>query len=200
MGVRGIAGALGGAFALALAASTSSIAEPSANVDRDGTVTIAGHKLRCENVRSKLDARLPNLGIAVPARSLLVMNPALLAKETKTVRLFVFHHECGHHHVGASETKADCWAVERGVREGWLSKPGLGEICKSFGDTPETATHPSSFKRCVSLQRCFASVQKAIDSPPSTQEAKAQPVSSRASARPPALSAGPTLVRAGTLP
>src|SRR5690242_12927660 len=92
------------------------------SLQADGKLQIAGRTLQCGRVRNVLDARLPNLGISVPATRLLVINPLLLARQPEAVRLFVFHHECGHHHVGASELEADCWAVRRGVEEGWLHK------------------------------------------------------------------------------
>ena len=84
------------------------------SLQRDGAVTIAGRVLRCGSVRNVLDPRLPNLGVAAPG--VLVLNPGLLNRQSEIVRLFVFHHECGHHHVGASELKADCWAVTEGVK------------------------------------------------------------------------------------
>jgi hypothetical protein len=120
----------------------------------DGTVLIAGRSLRCGSARNVIDANLPNLGLAAPG--VLVMNPRLLARWPAIVRLFVFHHECGHHHVGGSEIGADCWAVKEGVRQGWLDRPGLDQICRSFGNGPATATHPSGARRCASLQRCYA--------------------------------------------
>jgi hypothetical protein len=101
-----------------------------------------------------LDPRLPNLGVAAPG--VLVLNPGLLSRHSETVRLFVFHHECGHHHVGASELKADCWAVSEGVKQGWLDRGGLAEACRSFGNAPATSTHPSGARRCANLDRCFA--------------------------------------------
>ncbi|MFX8668596.1 hypothetical protein ABTM51_20785, partial [Acinetobacter baumannii] len=79
----------------------------------------AGRKVSCgRNIRTILDPQLPNLGIAT--RNLLVMNPRLLQRQPENVRLFVFHHECGHHHVGGDELGADCWAVRQGVASGWL--------------------------------------------------------------------------------
>jgi len=81
---------------------------------------------------------------------------ALVARQPGPVGLFVYYHECGHHHVGASELGADCWAVRRGVREGWLDSAGLQQICTSFGNAPATATHPSGARRCSNLNRCFA--------------------------------------------
>jgi hypothetical protein len=158
-----------------------SAASPAARNVSDGTIEIAGRQLRCGRVRNVLDARLPNLGISIPDRGILVINPLLLERYSEGVRLFVFHHECGHHHVGGDELKADCWAVGRGVREGWLDKEGLREVCRSFGNAPQTPTHPSAASRCRNLERCFASV---------AAEAKAAGPT-------PALRSGPTLVRSG---
>ena len=124
--------------------------QPAARWDR----TIAGRVLRCGSVRNVLDPRLPNLGVAAPG--VLVLDPGLLSRHSETVRLFVFHHECGHHHVGASELKADCWAVSEGVKQGWLDRGGLAEACRSFGNAPATSTHPSGARRCANLDRCFA--------------------------------------------
>ncbi len=156
---------------------------PAIGLQRDGSITIAGRSLRCGAVRNVLDPRLPNLGYAVPGR-LVIFNPRLLNRHSDTVQLFVFHHECGHHHVGGSETAADCWATKQGVREGWLDSKGIDQVCRSFGNMPATPTHPSSASRCVALQRCFADVTAARP----TVAANPQPPA-------PKLVSGPTLVR-----
>jgi hypothetical protein len=121
----------------------------------DGSIQMEARNLRCGGVRSALDPRLPNLGISVPSARLLVINPTLVARQPGTVRLFVFYHECAHQHVGASELNADCWAVRRGVKDGWLNRAGLAQICASFGNAPQTPTHPSAARRCSNLDRCF---------------------------------------------
>ena len=90
------------------------------SLQKDGAVSVAGRSLRCPNTWAVLNWRLPNLGLA--ARGVVVLSPRLLNQQSDTVRLFVFHHECGHHHVGGSETGADCWAVKQGVRQGWLDR------------------------------------------------------------------------------
>lgn len=125
----------------------------------DGSLEIDGTRIRCESVRTRLDRRLPNLGAAEIGNRLLMLNPVLLGRERPTVQRFVFAHECGHHRVGASELGADCWAVEKGVAEGWLDRTGLGDICRSFRGAPETATHPSARRRCAHLERCFADAE-----------------------------------------
>ena len=128
-----------------------------------------------------MDRRLPSEGAAAPG--VLILNPRMLNEQPATVRLFVFHHECGHHHVGDSELKADCWAVERGVRDGWLDQRGLKEVCDSFEDAPETSSHPSGRRRCRNLDQCFATALAAL--PPRTPHRHA------ASSQPPGLGGGP---------
>jgi hypothetical protein len=170
------------------ASSTSAI-----SVRNDGSLEIAGRKVACGSVRSALDPRLGNLGISVPDRRLLVINPVRLARETETVRLFVFYHECGHHHVGGSELQADCWAVGRGVREGWLDRSGLGQVCKSFGNAPETRTHPAAVRRCGNLDRCFLEA----NARPENDPLRGDKLRARHTAPVPQLVSGPTLIRRG---
>jgi len=166
------------------------------SLQADGSIQIAGRTLRCGRVRNVLDARLPNLGVSVPDTRLLVVNPFLLARQPETVRLFVFHHECGHHRVGASELKADCWAVRRGVQEGWLTKAGLIQVCNSFRDAPATPTHPSGAQRCGNLDRCFAAAD--VERAAAKQES-ARIETAAASSSAPRLVSGPRLVREGIL-
>jgi hypothetical protein len=172
----------------------SARASPPVTLQADGSLQIDGRTLRCGNVRNALDRRLPNLGVSVPATRLLIVNPTLLARESKTVRVFVFNHECGHHHVGASELRADCWAVQRGVEEGWLDKVGLAQVCGSFGDAPATPTHPSGARRCSNLDRCFAVAEAEKIAAARSHQRTASGAEER-----PKLVSGPRLVRDGTL-
>ena len=158
----------------------------------DGALQIDGRTLRCGNARSKLDARLPNLGMSMPDARLLVFNPTLLARQTGMVRLFVFHHECGHQHVGASEIGAHCWAVRRGVSDGWLKEKGLAQICRSFGNAPASSTHLAAAARCANLDRCFAVATESV-----AQQKRL--AAARSAAHAPQLVSGPTLIRTGTV-
>jgi hypothetical protein len=152
------------------------------------SVQLAGRTVHCKNARVVTDRGLPSEGAEAPG--VIILNPDMLNEQPVIVRLFVFHHECGHHNVGESELEADCWAVGQGVREGWLDAKGLGQVCQSFEDAPETSTHPSGRRRCRNLDRCFSSAT-------ASQRSKA-PVSTTTSA-PPRLLSGPTLVSIGTL-
>lgn len=183
--------------ALALLTGFTSLALHAATpvaLQKDGAVAMAGRSLRCPNTRAILDSRLPNLGIA--ARGVVVFNPRLLNRHTDTVRLFVFHHECGHHHVGGSETGADCWAAKQGVRDGWLKDQGIAEVCGSFGNAPPTPTHPSGASRCASLRLCFARATAAHAR--KTKMLVAGTTNASQVPATPELLSGPTLVHDGT--
>ncbi len=121
------------------------------------SVTLAGRKMNCGKADIMIDRELPSEGGA--GETVLILNPNMLNQQPPTVRLFVFTHECGHITVGDSELDADCYAVNRGVKDGWLNRKGLREVCDSFEGAPETDTHPSAKRRCVNLDRCFAKAE-----------------------------------------
>jgi hypothetical protein len=164
---------------------------PRIGLKADGTLSIAGRSLRCRGVRTVLDPRLRNLGIAAPG--VLVLNPGLLDRYSDAVRLFVFHHECGHHHVGGNELKADCWAVGEGVRHGWLDREALTQVCRSFGNAPATPTHPAATRRCANLEQCFAAAGTKLAGRPRHSKPDA------AANATPKLVSGPTLLHNGTV-
>jgi hypothetical protein len=138
-------------LAAAVPTSTSADAEEKL-VGR--SVTLAGRKVACGKADIYVDRDLPSEGGA--GDTILILNPDMMNQQPPTVRLFVFSHECGHLSVGDSELDADCYAVNRGVREHWLDRKGLDQVCDSFEGVPETDTHPSAKRRCAALDRCFA--------------------------------------------
>jgi hypothetical protein len=166
-----------------------------AKLEQDGKLKMAGRSLRCGNARNVLDVRLPSEGAAAPG--VLIINPRLIARMPNTVRLFVFYHECGHHRVGASELRADSWAVERGVAEGWLNEAGLKQVCRSFGNAPATPTHPSARSRCQNLERVYArAVARKLPLPKRKPAAQ----TARSTGNPaPALVSGPQLIGTGNV-
>jgi hypothetical protein len=116
-----------------------------------GELVIAGRRLRC--------GATPTLirdfeGLA-QSSSLIVINLRELNALPKVVRWLVYYHECGHIHVGASETAADCWAVRQGRAEGWLTEKGLMEACEIFNRVGHGQAHPAPQERCDMLRQCF---------------------------------------------
>jgi hypothetical protein len=185
--------------ALALAGGLATCGEATAQAQRSqrgGSIELAGRQVNCSNVRTRFDEGLPNLGAAAPDERLMVLNPRLLGRYTKPVQLFVFHHECGHHRVGASELRADCWAVGEGVRNGWLDRNGLTQVCRSFANAPETETHPSGRRRCANIDRCFKTAEADVARDQTKRQREAEAKAIRTS---PKLVSGPRLVRSSVL-
>jgi hypothetical protein len=183
------------ALALVTVGSSGGLSASPMSVKRDGSLEIGANNVSCGPIRIMLPRRLPDMGIAGPG--FIALNPRLLSSYPEIVRLFVFYHECGHHHVGGDELGADCWAVGHGVREGWLDRDGLGQVCQVFGNDPQTASHPSGRRRCKNLDRCFASALNELPKPqqgPANEKASA---TARAGDGTPRLLSPPTLVRTG---
>jgi len=187
------AGAIAAVVGFAMTAHAAPVSSSVARLEQDGTLKLAGRSLRCGNARNVLDAQLPSEGAAAPG--VLVINPRLISRMPETVRLFVFYHECGHHRVGGSELRADSWAVERGVAEGWLTEAGLQQVCRSFGNMPATPTHPSARSRCRNLDRTYARAV-AAKLPLPTRKPSTQEVGSVATPAPTLIS-GPKLIGTG---
>ena len=179
-----------------LVATTPSRAQQSES--RKASFSISGREVSCEHVRVLFDRRLPSEGAA--ARGLLILNPRMLDSLPAPVRLFVFHHECGHHHVGGSELKADCWAVRRGVDDGWLDGNAVKAVCASFHGAPATPTHPSGARRCHNVDQCFASAVAARDRRQSVAAAAKKTLPEPQLVSPPALISNGTVSYSGSAP
>lgn len=119
-----------------------------------GRLKVEGRAMRCGGAPTLMSRTFWDYGGS--HRGMIILNPDKLETLAPAVRLFVYAHECGHHIFGASEIKADCYAVQRGRREGWLTQEGLAEICHFFRDHPGDWVHPPGPQRCAYMTRCFA--------------------------------------------
>ena len=117
------------------------------------SATLGGRKVQCNDAQIIVDYTLPSEGAADDES--VILNPDMLNDQPETVRIFVFKHECGHLTVGGSELAADCFAVHQGVREQWLDRNGLDQVCASLDGEPESDTHPSAERRCRNLDKCY---------------------------------------------
>ena len=73
----------------------------------------------------------------------------------RQVQWLIYYHECGHILYGPSETSADCYAVRRARREGWLNDQALNDICAVFNIAGHGPVHPDPQARCDQLRQCF---------------------------------------------
>ena len=160
-----ILGAMAMLAAYLSAAAVTTAAEPPSvdeyakavggQIVRDGHLMIDNVPVRCGHRPTVLDARLNDYGAAFPG--FLILNPRLLARVETPVKLWVHAHECGHQYRGPDEVKADCFAVQRGRRYGWLDTDGLDKICKFIRPANGSMMHLSGSQRCAVMRQCFKS-------------------------------------------
>jgi hypothetical protein len=86
----------------------------------------------------------------------IILNPERFQTLPLAVKRFAYAHECGHQFVGYSETGADCYAVKRGLKDGWLDAGTLEEICAFFSKSKGGAFHLPGPQRCAFIRACYA--------------------------------------------
>lgn len=119
-----------------------------------GEFVLDGIKLYCGRRPTVIDNNLDDYGAAYPG--FLIMNMRLLARVSTPVKLWIYSHECGHQFRGPDEETADCFAVQRGRRLGWLSPGGVEEICAFISPAKGDAMHFSGSHRCEYMRQCFS--------------------------------------------
>lgn len=125
-----------------------------AHVLPPGELKLDGRQQVCGQRPVVIDSQLDDYGAAYPG--FLILNPRLLAKVSTPVKLWIFAHECGHQFRGPDEETADCFAVQRGRRQGWLDEAGLEEICAFISPSKGDSMHFAGSHRCEYMRKCFA--------------------------------------------
>ncbi|HKA99990.1 MAG TPA: hypothetical protein VKD02_04415 [Methyloceanibacter sp.] len=116
-----------------------------------GRLVVAGRKLSCGKTATLLrDFE----GFAVSS-TVIMLNMEALKDLPRQVQWLIYYHECGHVLFGPSESAADCYAVRRARREGWLGSTALEEICAVFNIAGHGPLHPDPEQRCNQLRQCF---------------------------------------------
>ena len=120
-----------------------------------GELTIDGRKVICGRRPTVLNNKLDDYGSAYPG--FVILNPKAMATIKSTaVKLWIHAHECGHQFRGPDEETADCFAVQRGRREGWLTPQGLEEVCTFMSSAKASNMHLAGTKRCEVMKACYA--------------------------------------------
>ena len=120
----------------------------------EGKMTLNGHPVQCGTRPTVIDAKLDSWGGSFPGY--LILNPTRLEGLATPVKFYVYYHECGHQFVGRSETGADCWSVQRGVRYGWLDAKGMNQVCDFISTLKGDGVHPPGPERCELMRQCYA--------------------------------------------
>lgn len=113
-----------------------------------------GQKLLCGQRPTVLDNNLDDYGAAYPG--FLILNPKLLKRVSTPVKMWIYAHECGHQFRGPDEETADCFAVQRGRRQKWLTLEGLEEVCRFISPAKGDSMHFSGSHRCEAMRKCYA--------------------------------------------
>jgi len=119
-----------------------------------GELKLDGYHLVCGQRPTVLDNNLDDYGAAYPG--FLILNPKLLARVSLPVKLWIHAHECGHQFRGPDEETADCFAVQRGRRQRWLTPDGLEEVCRFISPAKGDSMHFSGSHRCEAMRACYA--------------------------------------------
>lgn len=153
------------ATALALTAMVpSALAQPTpeeyvehvgggARIVPSGELTINGKRMLCGTRPTVLDPHLDDYGAAYPG--FLILNPEKLSTVPPVVAMWIFSHECGHQFRGPDEATADCFGVQRGRRQGWLTPMGLEEICTFISPARGDSMHFAGPYRCALMRKCY---------------------------------------------
>ena len=129
---------------------------PRAKLVPKGKLVISGKRQYCGKRPTVMEPKFDSWGGAYPG--FVILNPNRLKGLPKPVKLYVYAHECGHQFVGRDEEAADCFAVKRGRRYGWLNAQGMAKICSFITKLKGDGVHAAGNERCEKMQVCFKAV------------------------------------------
>lgn len=118
-----------------------------------GQLKLDGQPMVCGQRPTVIDPQLDDYGAAYPG--FLILNPKLMSRISTPVKMWIYSHECGHQFRGPDEETADCFAVQRGRRQQWLTPEGLDEICKFITPAKGDTMHFAGSHRCEYMRRCY---------------------------------------------
>ncbi len=119
-----------------------------------GELVLDGRKVSCGRRPTVLHNRLDDYGAAY--QGFIILNPKRLEKVSTAVKLWTYAHECGHQFRGPDEEVADCFAVQQGRRQGWLTAQGLEQVCRFIARAKASSAHFAGPKRCRAMRVCYA--------------------------------------------
>ncbi len=142
-----VAGGIPTAEEYVAAVGNGAVLVPAGELAIDGRVVSCGHR------PTVIDSNLDDYAAAYPG--FLILNSRLMAPLKTTVKLWIYSHECGHQFRGPDEPTADCFAVQRGRRTGWLTPAGIEDICAFIHPAEGDSTHWSGPYRCDLMRKCY---------------------------------------------
>ncbi|WP_380779681.1 hypothetical protein [Sphingomonas sp. R86520] len=117
-----------------------------------GALLLAGYRATCGPVDTMIQ---PIDDIAAAYKGRIILHPRVLDLP-RAQQLFWYTHECAHQIFGPGEAAADCWAIQQGKLQGWLSREELDKLNTSIQQFPGDASHASGPARIASMEKCFS--------------------------------------------
>jgi hypothetical protein len=119
-----------------------------------GALAYDGQNFTCGRFPTILNAKLDDYGAAF--FGFVLLNPMRFDAMPLTLKRYAYAHECGHQYVGYDEGEADCYAVRRGHREGWLDAQAMDDICAFISRSKGDGVHALGTRRCQMMRQCLA--------------------------------------------
>ncbi len=126
---------------------------PDAKVIPQGQLKIDGKSVTCGKRPTVLNPDFDSWGGAFPG--FMILNNKKITGLSTQVKLYIYSHECGHQFEGADETKADLFAIRRGVKWGWLDAQGMEDICVFISQLKGDSVHPPGPLRCETMRKYY---------------------------------------------
>ncbi|MCF6199594.1 MAG: hypothetical protein L3J67_09405 [Hyphomicrobiaceae bacterium] len=123
-----------------------------------GRLRLAGRRVLCGKRPSILDPEFDTWAGAYTKPGFIIVNPIYMRQEPKVVQLYIYAHECGHQFRGFDEDTADAFAIRRGVRQGWLKRRGMKQVCTFISRVPGDAEHPAGPVRCRRMMKVYKDI------------------------------------------
>ncbi|HBH42420.1 MAG TPA: hypothetical protein DD732_04435 [Rhizobiales bacterium] len=128
-------------------------AGPDTKLVNQGALKIDGRPVNCGKRPTVLNSNFDSWGGAFPG--FVILNTKKIAGLSTPVKLYVYSHECGHQFEGPDETKADLFAIRRGVTRGWLDAVGMEDICTFISTLKGDGVHPPGPERCETMRKYY---------------------------------------------
>ncbi len=125
------------------------------------SASVGGRRLSCGTGKVIINNKMSAIGRASPSKREIYLNLRRLRGYNRTFQQFVFLHECAHMYI-VDESRADCWAIRRGLYRGLFSARSVDSICKALWNTPSGRYHFGGPNRCQHMKTCLATTKSNI--------------------------------------
>lgn len=139
--------------ALAMAPIASATAQ---QIVKAGSLVLAGYQATCGPVQTVI---IPFNDIAAARSGRIYLNPKVMTLP-RAQQMFWYTHECAHFIFGGGEARADCWSVQQGRIQGWLTAAEFSNLARSMRAHPGDATHVGGHRRVAAMQRCYEGTRR----------------------------------------